>query len=46
MGNYYINKERIVLVEVVPLKICLTDEDFKNIMAKIKVTPEEANAWM
>jgi len=46
MEKYYIDKERIILTEQVPLKVFLSEKDFKMVMDNKPVPQDEADEWL
>ena len=44
--DFFVGKERVIMVEGINLKVCLTKDAFDNIIMKRDVTPEEAPNWM
>lgn len=43
---YYVNKERMISVQGVLIKIQLTKEDYQNLKNKVELDNEEADAWI
>ena len=44
--HFYVNKERMIRVEGVALKIKLTNDDFENLLNGVEVTNEHATDWI
>lgn len=44
--TYYINKERILMFQGVVLKICLPEQNFKDIRSRKVVKPHDAITWV
>lgn len=44
--QFYINSERIIQVENVAIKVCLNQDDFKNIQEKKEIPENDAQNWI
>jgi bifunctional DNA-binding transcriptional regulator/antitoxin component of YhaV-PrlF toxin-antitoxin module len=44
--EWYVDKERIILVENVSIKVCISLKDYTNIAEKKMVSEDEATAWI
>ena len=44
--QFYVNSERIIQVENVAIKVCLSEDDFKRIKSEERIAKEDAQAWI